>query len=71
MRLFLFHDFQFIFSDGLEFTRKWILKHLDIENLPENTDYDTFIKKKVKKAFSRACMDLLDWNDKEPYPEVN
>ncbi|XP_045480301.1 T-complex protein 11-like protein 1 isoform X1 [Harmonia axyridis] len=65
-----FADFLSIQPDGLEFTRKWLLKHLETEKLPENVDYDTFIKKKVKKTFSRACLNLLEWNDKEPYPET-
>ncbi|XP_044748423.1 T-complex protein 11-like protein 1 [Coccinella septempunctata] len=65
-----FADFLSIQPDGLEFTRKWLLKHLEVEKLPEGEDYDTFIKKKVKKAFSRACLDLLEWDEKEPYPET-
>lgn len=57
--------------DGLEITRKWLLKHLDasISLNPEN--YDTQIKNITKTTFARACIEFLEWDPNTPYPEVN
>lgn len=57
-------------TDGLEHTRKWLLKHLDTSEANANADHNKLIRVVTKKAFSEACMDLLEWDRKNPYPET-
>lgn len=67
-----FADFLAVQSDGLEHTKKWLLKHVDINDTPPSNpaSYESFIRNIVKKASWEAFIDLLDWEDTEPYPEV-
>lgn len=66
-----FAKFLAIHPDGLEFTRKWLLKHVNTnEKLPEGVDYDNFIRNISRKAFIHSCVDLLDWEPGVPYPET-
>lgn len=66
-----FADFLAIQPDGLEHTRKWLLKYVDkTEPISSSADYETYIRAQVKKSFGKACLDLIDWNLNEPYPET-
>ncbi|VEN61924.1 unnamed protein product [Callosobruchus maculatus] len=66
-----FADYLAIQTDGLEHTRKWLLKHINTEdNVPENIEYEKFIRTVVKRAFCQACAELLDWPVDTPYPET-
>lgn len=59
------------FADGLQHTRNWLLKHLKVEEKPENVNYESYIRNVAKKTFSLACIDLLNWDENAPYPEVS
>lgn len=49
--------------DGLEHTRNWLLQHINTtEPVPKDVEYDKFIRTCSKKAFTAACIDLLDWD---------
>lgn len=67
-----FSDFLAVQSDGLEHTKKWILKHIDPNEAPpsNSASYESFIRNLVKKASWEGFIDLLDWEEEEPYPEV-
>lgn len=56
--------------DGLEITRKWLLKHLDTSVNVSPDNYETEIRNIAKTTFSRACIELLEWDQNTPYPEV-
>jgi hypothetical protein len=67
-----FADFLAVQNDGLEHTKKWLLKHVDTSEPPpaNSTSSESFIRSVVKKASWEAFIDLLDWEEDEPYPEV-
>ncbi|XP_049825303.1 T-complex protein 11-like protein 1 isoform X2 [Aethina tumida] len=66
-----FADFLAIQSDGLEQTRKWLLKYVDLnQQVPASPEYDLFVKNTYKRAFCQACWDLIDWNASKPFPET-
>lgn len=66
-----FADYLAVQPDGLEHTRKWLLKHLNTkETPPANVIYENYVRSITKKTFSEACIDLLDWDENSPYPEV-
>lgn len=33
-------------------------------------EYETFIRSCSKRAFTSACIDLLEWDSSKPYPET-
>ncbi|KAF2905642.1 hypothetical protein ILUMI_00532 [Ignelater luminosus] len=65
-----FADYLAVQADGLEHTRKWLLKHLDTSEVNYNSDRNMLIRVLTKKAFAEACIDLLEWDGKNPYPET-
>lgn len=57
--------------DGLQHTREWLLNHIKTnEPVPTDVEYETFIRNCSKTAFTRACIELLDWDRAKPYPET-
>ncbi|XP_060532259.1 T-complex protein 11-like protein 1 isoform X2 [Cylas formicarius] len=66
-----FANFLKVQTDGLEHTKKWLLKYVNTEiSLPKDVEYDKFIRTFSKRAFWQACTDLLDWDRSQPYPET-
>ncbi|XP_017782950.1 PREDICTED: T-complex protein 11-like protein 1 [Nicrophorus vespilloides] len=66
-----FADFLAIQPDGLEFTRKWILKHLDTSiQKPSSIDHTTYVRNLTKETVIRAAIDLIEWELNAPYPET-
>ncbi|XP_050307825.1 T-complex protein 11-like protein 1 isoform X2 [Anthonomus grandis grandis] len=66
-----FSSYLAVQADGLQHTRKWLLKHLKTdERVPSKVDYEKFIRDCCKKVFTSACIDLLDWDRSKPYPET-
>lgn len=67
-----FADFLAVQNDGLEHTRKWLLKHIDVSEPPPSNaaSYETFIRVVLKRASWEAFISLLDWELTEPYPET-
>ncbi|XP_018576855.1 T-complex protein 11-like protein 1 [Anoplophora glabripennis] len=66
-----FADFLSIQNDGLEHTRKWLLKHVNTsEPVPADVEYEKFIRNILKKGFLQSCVDLLDWEEDAQYPET-
>ncbi|CAH0560659.1 unnamed protein product [Brassicogethes aeneus] len=66
-----FADFLAIQTDGLEQTRKWLLKYVDLnQEVPKDPEYENFIKHAYKNAFWKACTDLIDWDESMPFPET-
>ncbi|KRT82442.1 hypothetical protein AMK59_3549, partial [Oryctes borbonicus] len=66
-----FADFLSVQADGLEHTRRWFLRHIDTSvPVPSGIDTVTYIKNITKKAFTVACIDLLEWDENLPYPET-
>lgn len=60
------------FADGLANTRNWLLKYVNTDQtVPDNVEYEKFIKTVVKRAFCQACVDLIDWPQNVEYPEVS
>lgn len=68
-----FADFLAVQSDGLERTKKWLLKHVNTSEVPpsNSASYEAYIRNVSKKASWDAFIDLLDQDENEPYPEVN
>ncbi|CAG9762308.1 unnamed protein product [Ceutorhynchus assimilis] len=57
--------------DGLQHTRNWLLRHIDTTKpVPNDVEYEKFIRDCSKKAFTSACIELLDWDRNLPYPET-
>ncbi|XP_030761054.1 T-complex protein 11-like protein 1 [Sitophilus oryzae] len=66
-----FASYLAIQPDGLQHTRKWLLNHTALnEPVPTNVEYEKFIRSCTKKVFTRACIDLIDWDRTQPYPET-
>ncbi|XP_048519698.1 T-complex protein 11-like protein 1 isoform X3 [Dendroctonus ponderosae] len=66
-----FAKFLEVQADGLEQTRKWLLRHIQADQpVPTDVEYETFIRSCSKRAFTLACIDLLEWDRSNPYPET-
>lgn len=66
-----FANYLAVQPDGLEHTRNWLLQHINTtEPVPKDVEYDKFIRTCSKKAFTAACIDLLDWDRSKAYPET-
>ncbi|KAG5890790.1 hypothetical protein JTB14_007184 [Gonioctena quinquepunctata] len=66
-----FADFLAIQPAGLEYTRKWLLQQINTDQpVPQDVEYEKFIRTVVKKAFSQACTDLLNPEENTEYPET-
>ncbi|XP_028136942.1 T-complex protein 11-like protein 1 [Diabrotica virgifera virgifera] len=66
-----FADYLAVQYDGLEQTRKWLLRYINSgQAVPENVEYEKFIKGVFKWAFCQACVELIDWPSGEEYPET-
>ncbi|CAG9858632.1 unnamed protein product [Phyllotreta striolata] len=66
-----FADYLAVQSDGLSCTRKWLLKYINSDqSVPDNIEYEKFIKSVVKRAFTQACVELIDWPANDEYPET-
>lgn len=62
----------FFIVDGLEYTRNWLLKYVNADQaVSEDVEYELFVRGVLKRAFVQACVDLLDWPENTPYPEVS
>lgn len=64
-----FADYLAIQTDGLEFTRKWILRNLTVKT-NENQDRVTFVRNHIRETLQKAMLELLEWDQNEPYPET-
>nr|CAD7460901.1 unnamed protein product [Timema tahoe] len=60
--------------DGLDATRKWVLKHLDTvkASIPQlhSTDKDTIVRILTAKTIAEAYLELLQWDESMPFPET-
>nr|XP_023015221.1 T-complex protein 11-like protein 1 [Leptinotarsa decemlineata] len=66
-----FADFLALQPDGLEQTRRWLTKYIKNDQpVPQDVEYEKFIRIVLKKSFLQACVDLLDWPENEEYPET-
>lgn len=66
-----FADLLKVTPDGLEHTRKWLLRHLDPNTkVPKDEDYNAFIRATSKRVFINACIELLEWKEEEIFPET-
>ncbi|KAF5302315.1 hypothetical protein FQA39_LY10354 [Lamprigera yunnana] len=66
-----FSNYLAIQPDGLQHTRKWLLGHLSKHNLNmENKERTEFIRNLTKHVFADACIELLEWNKDNPFPET-
>jgi hypothetical protein len=61
-----------MFVDGLKYTRKWLLRHLmNARNDDVILDEDKNASHNVMESvLGQAYLELLEWNDLNPYPEV-
>ncbi|KAF5284567.1 hypothetical protein FQR65_LT02393 [Abscondita terminalis] len=66
-----FANYLAVKPDGLQHTRSWLLKHLNNHDL-NTTDKDptSFVRNLTKQVFAEGCIELLEWNDQNPYPET-
>jgi len=66
-----FEDYLAIAPDGLEFTKKWLLKYLDqsVEK-PEGAELQAFVLTLTKDTIIKATSELLQWDYEVPYPET-
>nr|CAD7593283.1 unnamed protein product [Timema genevievae] len=59
--------------DGLDATRKWVLKHLDTVKASNpqlhSTDKDTIVRILTAKTIAEAYLELLQWDESMPFPE--
>ncbi|KAI4464039.1 testis-specific protein pbs13 t-complex 11 [Holotrichia oblita] len=66
-----FADFLSVQADGLQHTRRWLLRHVDTSiPVPTGVDSVSYIKNVTKRAFTEACIDLLEWDENLPFPET-
>uniref|UniRef100_A0A1Y1KKC3 T-complex protein 11-like protein 1 n=1 Tax=Photinus pyralis TaxID=7054 RepID=A0A1Y1KKC3_PHOPY len=66
-----FADYLAVQPDGLQHTRTWLLKHLaNHDGNPNDRDPTAFVRNLTKQVFAEACIELLEWNGLNPYPET-
>ncbi|KAK5643486.1 hypothetical protein RI129_007331 [Pyrocoelia pectoralis] len=66
-----FADYLAIQPDGLQHTRTWLLRHLANHNgNPTDKDLTSFVRNLTKQVFAEGCIELLEWNGLNPYPET-
>lgn len=66
-----FADILAVQPDAINNTKSWLLAHVDVNTkIPPNVDYNAFIRSISKRAFTDACIDLLDWDYSKKFPEV-
>ncbi|XP_057657005.1 T-complex protein 11-like protein 1 [Diorhabda carinulata] len=66
-----FADYLAIQDDGLKLTRKWLLRYVkNDQTVPDNVQYESFVKSVVKRSLCQACVELIDWPKDEGYPET-
>ncbi|KAH0554722.1 T-complex protein 11-like protein 1 [Cotesia glomerata] len=63
-----FAQFLEIQTDGLQFTRRWLLKHLDDKKVADAAD-DNAVKQVTHYLLAEAYLDLLNW-DSSPEAET-
>lgn len=63
----------FMFVDGLQCTRKWLLRHL-MNARNDDVKFSGEDKNAVRNLtaciLGEAYLELLEWDDLNPYPEV-
>lgn len=57
-----FAEFLKVNSNGLQYTEKWLLKHLKIEDISKPSVHAQFIKQLVHDLLAKAYLDLLEWD---------
>ncbi|XP_015605701.1 T-complex protein 11-like protein 1 isoform X2 [Cephus cinctus] len=57
-----FAEFLKVQTDGLQYTRKWILKHLDLEKISTTSSDVNAIKQITHCLLAEAYLDLLEWD---------
>lgn len=62
-----------MFVDGLQYTRKWLLRHLmnaRNEDVICSGEDKNAVRNLTSSVLGEAYLELLEWNDSNPYPEV-
>lgn len=65
-----FAEFLKVQADGLQYTRRWLLKHLDSDKLAAASADPNGVKQVTHNLLAEAYLDLLEW-DSSPDAEVN
>ncbi|XP_020711995.1 T-complex protein 11-like protein 1 isoform X2 [Athalia rosae] len=55
-----FAEFLKVHDDGLPLTKKWLLRHLDLEKITPSADINT-VRQITHSLLSEAYLDLLEW----------
>jgi hypothetical protein len=61
-----------MFVDGLQCTRKWLMRHLTNAGKDEifSAEDKNAVHNLMESVLGQAYLELLEWNDLNPYPEV-
>lgn len=56
-----FAEFLKLNDDGLQLTRKWLLKHLDLEKVTSTSKDINAVRQITQELLTEAYLDLLEW----------
>lgn len=62
-----------MFVDGLQYTRQWLLRHLmnaRNDDVIFNREDKNAVHNLTTRILGEAYLELLEWGDLNPYPEV-
>jgi hypothetical protein len=62
-----------MFVDGLQCTRKWLMRHVKNagnDDVIFNGEDKNAVHNLMESVLGQAYLELLEWNDLNPYPEV-
>ncbi|XP_050355583.1 T-complex protein 11-like protein 1 isoform X2 [Nymphalis io] len=57
-------------EDGLQYTREWLLRHVDKSDLSLPVTDANIIRNVTAQTLAKAYLELLDWDESQNYPET-
>lgn len=57
-------------EDGLQYTREWLKRHIDLEGLSLPVTDKNIIRNVTAQTLAKAYLELLEWDASKEYPET-
>ncbi|XP_047027611.1 T-complex protein 11-like protein 1 isoform X2 [Helicoverpa zea] len=57
-------------EDGLQYTREWLKRHIDVEGLSLPVTDKNIIRNVTAQTLAKAYLELLEWDTSKNYPET-
>lgn len=66
----VWNNLQFPILDGLQHTKEWLKRHIDLEGLSLPVTDKIIIRNVTAQTLAKAYLELLEWDSSKSYPEV-